>query len=125
MNFDTCHEPCATLVTVLRQQIAVLRGSAEEWMDRYMMASGNLAPTTSPAEPSVPHVNVGGIPFVIVEDPNMPPDQIEFRSANGQQVRVVNIDTDCPWCSVGNPGVYIENGHMVCPHRPALNRTGD
>lgn len=30
--------------------IEALHGSAEEWMDRYMVASGNLAPTTSPVE---------------------------------------------------------------------------
>ena len=34
--------------------IEALHGSAEEWMDRYMMASGNLAPTTSPVEPPAP-----------------------------------------------------------------------
>jgi hypothetical protein len=28
---------------------------------------------------------------------------------------------DCISCSVGNPGVYIKDGSMVCPHRPALN----
>lgn len=25
---------------------------------------------------------------------------------------------DCMACSVGNPGVYIKDGQMVCPHRP-------
>lgn len=25
---------------------------------------------------------------------------------------------DCIACSVGNPGVYIKDGRMVCPHRP-------
>lgn len=32
-----------------------------------------------------------GIPILIVEDPKMPPDQIELHSPNGQIVRVVNI----------------------------------
>jgi hypothetical protein len=32
-----------------------------------------------------------GIPILIVEDPKMPPDQIELHSPNGQVVRVVNI----------------------------------
>lgn len=26
--------------------------------------------------------------------------------------------SDCPACSVGNPGVYLKDGRMVCPHRP-------
>lgn len=25
---------------------------------------------------------------------------------------------DCIACSVGNPGVYIKEGRMICPHRP-------
>lgn len=25
---------------------------------------------------------------------------------------------DCPACSIGNPGTYIKDGRMVCPHRP-------
>ena len=31
---------------------------------------------------------------------------------------------DCPTCNVGNPGVYVENGRMVCPHRPAVPASG-
>lgn len=30
---------------------------------------------------------------------------------------------DCIACSVGNPGVYIKDGEMVCPHRPAVETT--
>lgn len=33
----------------------------------------------------------------------------------------VETSGDCISCSVGNPGVYIKDGSMVCPHRPALN----
>lgn len=25
---------------------------------------------------------------------------------------------DCIACNVGNPGVYIKDGRMICPHRP-------
>lgn len=39
-------------------------------------------------------MNLGGIPFVIVEDPTMPPDQIELRSRNGQVVRVIGLRRD-------------------------------
>lgn len=43
---------------------------------------------------------IAGIPFVVIEDPKMPPDQIEFRSKDGQVVRVVGIgwDAQCPVC---------------------------
>jgi hypothetical protein len=43
---------------------------------------------------------VCGIPFVIVEDPTMPPDQIELRSRNGQVVRVVGlaVKANSPLC---------------------------
>jgi hypothetical protein len=30
--------------------------------------------------------------------------------------------TDCLACSVGNPGVYVKDGVMYCPHRPEVPR---
>jgi hypothetical protein len=36
-------------------------------------------------------VVVGGVPFVVVIDSTMPPDQIEFRNSNGQRVGFFNL----------------------------------
>jgi hypothetical protein len=37
--------------------------------------------------------------------------------------RIADSASDCPACSVGNPGVYVRDGRMVCPHRP-LDESG-
>lgn len=45
--------------------------------------------------------SVSRLPFVVVADPDMPPDQIEFRGSTGQRVRIVNLkmpDNECPVC---------------------------
>jgi hypothetical protein len=48
----------------------------------------------------------------------------KYKDRNGNlkgEGPTVETSGDCISCSVGNPGVYIKDGSMVCPHRPALN----
>ncbi len=77
-----------------------------------------------------PKATLGGIPFVFVEDPDMPPDQIELRGSNGQRVRVVNLkmpDSWCPHCRrvLANDEIIGSCIHNDGAHRRAENRGGD
>ena len=48
-----------------------------------------------------------------------------FPEPMDQMDRAQNQLVDCPACNLGNPGVYMKDGRMVCPHTPKAAHRDD
>lgn len=80
LDFECTHSRVAALLG---------RPDLEEW-ERQLIRT--VLHDVSQLLYSSPHATIGGMRFIVVDDPHMPPNQLEIRDRHGKVTRIVNLD---------------------------------